>query len=184
MQESFSPEHGRELFADSLEELLGRRRVADEGRRHLETPVSLSVFVSQSVSVFVSQSWRDVTDGRLDVVRDPLDEVRGILVLDVEHLFVNLLHAHAASEHGRNGEVSPVTRIAGGHDVFGVEHLLDEFGDGEGTVLLTASGGEGREAGDEEVKTRERDHVHRQLPEIRIQLTGESQTRRDPRHSR
>ena len=47
--------------------------------------------------------------GNSDVVRNPLDEVGGVLVLDVEHLLVNLLHGHAAAEHGGNGEVAPVT---------------------------------------------------------------------------
>ena len=39
--------------------------------------------------------------GGLDVVGDPLNEVRGVLVLDVEHLLVDLLGGHAATEHGR-----------------------------------------------------------------------------------
>ena len=42
--------------------LLDRRAVAEEGDRHLEA------------------LRRDVADGRLDVVRDPLDEVAAVLV--------------------------------------------------------------------------------------------------------
>ena len=42
--------------------------------------------------------WGDVADGCLDVVGDPLDEVRRVLVLDVEHLLVDLLGGHAATE--------------------------------------------------------------------------------------
>ena len=45
------------------------------------------------------------SSGNLDVVRNPLDEVRGILVLDVEHLLVNLLRRHAATEETRRREV-------------------------------------------------------------------------------
>ena len=41
---------------------------------------------------------RDVADGGLHVVRDPLDEVRGVLAADVEHLLVDLLAGHAAAE--------------------------------------------------------------------------------------
>jgi hypothetical protein len=49
---------------------------------------------------------QDVANGGLHVVGDPFDEVRGVLVLDVEHLFVNLLHGHAAAENGRDGQVT------------------------------------------------------------------------------
>ena len=48
---------------------LDGRRVAKEGDRHLEA------------------LRRDVADGRLDVVRDPLDEVAAVLVL---HLFARV----------------------------------------------------------------------------------------------
>ena len=75
------------LFRNTLEHLLDRRRVADEAHGHL-------------------QSLRgDVTDPALHVVRDPLDEVRGVLVLHVEHLLVNLLGRHAATEETRRREV-------------------------------------------------------------------------------
>ena len=46
---------------------------------------------------------------RGDVVRNPLDEVRGILVLDVEHLLVNLLRRHPAAEETRRRQVAAMT---------------------------------------------------------------------------
>ena len=64
-----------------------------------------------------------------------------------------------------------MTRIAGSHHVLGVEHLLGEFGNGEGSVLLTASGGKRCESGHEEVKTGEWNHVHRQFTQVGVQLT-------------
>ena len=82
MEESLSSEHGSELLGDSLEELLDGGGVADEGGGHLET------------------SGGNVTDGGLDVVGDPLHEVCAVLVLNVEHLLVHILHRHSASEHG------------------------------------------------------------------------------------
>ena len=87
MQESLAPEHGGELLGNALEELLDGGRVADEGGSHLET------------------ARRNVTDGSLDVVRDPLDEVGRVLVLDVEHLLVDFLHRHAAAENCGDGQV-------------------------------------------------------------------------------
>merc|ERR1719219_2099844 len=90
MQESLAPEHSSELLRDSLEELLDGGGVADEGCGHLET------------------SGRDVADSGLDVVGDPLHEVGAVLVLDVQHLLVNLLHGHAATENSSNCEVSAV----------------------------------------------------------------------------
>ena len=94
VQERLAAEHAGELFRHALEHLLDRRRVADEAHGHL-------------------QSLRgDVTDPALHVVRDPLDEVRGVLVLDVKHLLVNLLRRHAAAEETSRREVAPVARIS------------------------------------------------------------------------
>ncbi|VCX40010.1 unnamed protein product, partial [Gulo gulo] len=142
VQEGLAPEHGRELLRDALEQLLDGRAVADEGGRHLEA------------------ARRDVAHGRLHVVGDPLDEVAAVLVLHVEHLLVHLLHGHAAAEDGGHGQVAAVARVAGGHHVLGVEHLLRELGHRERAVLLAAPAGQGCEAGHEEVQAREGHHVH------------------------
>ena len=71
--------------------LLDRRRVPNEAHGHLQT------------------LRRDVADAALHVVRNPLDEVRGILVLDVEHLLVNLLRRHPAAEETRRRQVAAMT---------------------------------------------------------------------------
>ena len=65
VQEGLPAEHGGELFADALEEFLDGRAVPDEGGTHLEP------------------ARGNVTDGGLDVVGDPLDEIGAILVLHV-----------------------------------------------------------------------------------------------------
>ena len=65
VEESLSSEHSSELLADPLEELLDGGAVSDEGGRHLES------------------SGRNVTDGGLDVVGDPFDEVAAVLILYV-----------------------------------------------------------------------------------------------------
>ena len=83
MKEGLAAEHGSELLGDALEHFLDGGGVADEGGCHLEALRG------------------DVADGRLDVVRDPLDEVRGVLVLNVEQLLVDFLRGHAATEEGR-----------------------------------------------------------------------------------
>ena len=79
--------------------------------------------------------------------------------------------------------------IASGHHVLGVEHLLGELRNSEGSVLLGASGGKWREAGHEEVKSGEGNlgifvknlkrlsqsyHVDGELSEIGVELTRES----------
>lgn len=79
MQESLAPEHGSELLTDTLEQLLDGGRVSDESRRHLEA------------------AGRDRAESGLDVVGDPLDEVRRVLVLDVAHLVLDLLHRNLST---------------------------------------------------------------------------------------
>jgi len=72
MEESFSSEHSSELFSDSLEHFLDGSRVTNESNRHFKT------------------FWWDITDSGFDVVWNPLNEITGVFVLDIEHLFIDL----------------------------------------------------------------------------------------------
>merc|ERR1712195_300896 len=65
MEEGLSSEHGGELLSDTLEHLLDGGRVSEESDGHLES------------------LGGDITEGRLDVVGNPLNEVRGVLVLEL-----------------------------------------------------------------------------------------------------
>ena len=84
MQERLALEHGSELVADTAEQLLDRGAVTEESDGHLEA------------------AGRDVTLSREDVVGDPLDEVRAVLVLHVLHLLLDLLHGDTTPEDGSN----------------------------------------------------------------------------------
>jgi len=164
VEEGLSSEHGGELLADSLEELLDGGGVTNEGGGHLKT------------------SWWDVANSGLHVVRDPFNEVAAVLVLGVEHLLVDLLHGHTSSEHGGNSQVSSVSWIASGHHVLGVEHLLGELGHSQRSVLLATSGSKWSKAWHEEVKSREWHHVDGELSEIGVKLTWESEASGDTAH--
>ena len=152
VEEGLAAEHARELLGHALEHLLDRRRVANEGGRHLQA------------------LGRDVAHGGLDVVGDPLDEVARVLVLHVEHLLVDLLGRHAAAEQARGGQVAAVARVGGAHHVLGVELLLRELRHRQRAVLLAAARRERGEAEHEEVQARERDQVHGELAEVAVEL--------------
>ena len=158
MEESLTTEHSGELLRDSLKEFLDGCAVADESSRHLET------------------TWWYVADSGLHVVRDPFNKVAAVLVLYVQHLFIDFLHGHTSTEHGGDGEVSAVTWITGSHHVLGVEHLLGEFWYSESSVLLATARCEWSKARHKEVETWERNHVDSQFAEICVELTRESET--------
>ena len=69
--------------------------------------------------------------------------------------------------------------VGSAHHVLGVEHLLGELWDGEGSVLLGSSGGEWGESSHEEVKTWEWDEVDSELSQVRVELTWESEAAGD-----
>jgi len=97
---------------------------------------------------------------RLDVVRDPLDEVVGVLLLDGEHRVVDVAERDLAAPERSDSQVATHPRVARRHHVLGVEHLLRELGHRDGPERLRPLGRERREADHEEVQPRERNHVN------------------------
>jgi len=164
MQESLSSEHGSELVTDTLEKLLDGGGVTDEGGRHLE-----------------ATRW-DRAKGSLDVVGNPFNEVGVVLVLDIAHLILNLLHGNLSTEDSGASEVTTITEVGSSHHVLGVEHLLGQLRDGDSAERVSTTAGERSKSNHEEMKTREGNHVDGQLSEIRVELTRETQRASNARH--
>jgi len=98
----------------------------------------------------------------------------------------------ATYEHGKNphpvtdkcthGKVTTVPGVRGSHHILGIEHLLSELWNGDSTILLASTGGQGGVTSHEEVKTWEGNHIDGQLPQIGVELTRETQTGGDTGH--
>mmetsp|Transcript_22833 Transcript_22833/g.34274 ORF Transcript_22833/g.34274 Transcript_22833/m.34274 type:complete len:314 (-) Transcript_22833:77-1018(-) len=69
-----------------------------------------------------------------------------------------------------------MTGISSTHHVLGIEGLSGELRDSQYPKGIRLIARQRSETNEEEVKTREGDHVHRQLTQIAIQLTRESET--------
>src|SRR6202023_1684592 len=102
--------------------------------------------------------------------------------LHTSHLLLNFLHADLTTEDGRDSEVSSLSWIRSRHHVLGIKHLLSQLRNTEGTELVASTRCQGSETDHEEVQTREGDHVDCEFSEIRVELTGESETGGDTRH--
>jgi len=145
MEEGLSSEHSSELFTDSLEHFLDSSWVSEECNSHLET------------------LWWDITDWWFNVVWDPFNEIWWVLVLDVQHLFINFFGWHSSSEESWSGQISSVSWVRSTHHILGIEHLLGEFWDSKSSVLLWSSWSKWGESSHEEVESWEWDQVNGQL---------------------
>ena len=85
-------------------------------------------------------------------------------------------------QDGRASQVAAVTEVRRSHHILGVEHLLGQLWDGDGTEGVGTTTGERSEANHEEVETRKGNHVNSQFAEIRVQLARETETGGDTGH--
>jgi len=165
MEESFSSKHSSKLFSDSLEHFLDSSGVTNESNRHFKT-----------------FRW-DITNTRFNIIWNPFDEIGGVFILDVEHLFVNFFWGHSSSEHSGGSKISSVSWIWSAHHIFGIEHLLGEFWYGKSSIYLGSSWGKRSETNHEEMESWEWNKVNSEFSEIGVELTWESDWASNTRHS-
>jgi hypothetical protein len=72
--------------------------------------------------------------------------------------------------------------VSSAHHILGIPHLLGQFWNGEGTVLLGSTRGQRSKTNHEEVETRKGNEIHSKLSEVRVELTREPQAASDTTH--
>ena len=97
-------------------------------------------------------------------------------------MFVDFFHADFPTENSSNSQIPPLPRIGGGHHVPRIKHLLSQFGDADSMKLSTSTGDQWSEPDHEEVQTWEGNHIDSEFSEIRVELTGETETSGHTRH--
>merc|ERR1712176_1230940 len=138
MQEGLTAEHSSEKLGNAFEHLLDSSGVACERHSHLQ-PLR-----------------GNVANAGLDVIRDPLNEVARILVLDIQHLFIDFLGRHAAAEKRSSSQITAMARVSSTHHVLGIKHLLCQLWNCQSTILLRPARSQRCETSHEEVKAWER----------------------------
>ena len=73
--------------------------------------------------------------------------------------------------------------ISSAHHILCIKHLLSKLRNCKRSILLRASWCQRSKSNHEEMQTRERNQINSQFSQIRIQLTWESQTTSNSRHS-
>ena len=119
----------------------------------------------------------------MDVVWDPLDEVGGVLVLDVADLVLDFLHGDLAAVDGGAGEVTTVAEVGSGHHVLGVEDLLGELRNGDGAEAEDAPRlVRGAKPTMKKWRRGNGTMLTASLRRSAVELAGETQTSGDARH--
>merc|ERR1711937_491682 len=135
MQESLAAEPCSKIFCHALEHLLNRSRISKECDCHFQS------------------FWGDVAHGTFDVVWNPFHEVRRILVLHIQHLFIYFLCGHPPTEQGTSSEVTSMPGVSCAHHILSVKHLLRKFRDCQRAILLRATGSQRSESSHKEMQS-------------------------------
>ena len=81
-----------------------------------------------------------------------------------------------------NEPLPSMSGITSSHHILSIKHLLGQLWNGQGSVLLAASGCEWSKSRHEEMETGKGHHVDGQLPEISVELAREAKAGGHSRH--
>ncbi len=130
-------------------------------------------FVSDEHGQHLHTCWRDVTDGGLEIVGDPFNEISQVLADHFKHFIINFIDGHGSMEHHHVGEVPSMLGVGSTHHVLGIKCLRSKLVHRQRAEIRRARWCQWSKSHKEEMQMGKGDHIHRELLQVAVQLAQE-----------